>query len=81
MTYHGRWTYKFEEAARRGALGALVVHETAAAGYGWNVHRTQPGALTYCPACKRNAAGAAAGMDSREATVDLSRRVGSTSRR
>ncbi|HEY6620425.1 MAG TPA: M20/M25/M40 family metallo-hydrolase [Steroidobacteraceae bacterium] len=37
MTYYGRWTYKFEEAARRGALGALVVHEAAAAGYGWNV--------------------------------------------
>jgi Zn-dependent M28 family amino/carboxypeptidase len=37
MVYYGRWTYKFEEAARRGAIGALVVHETAAAGYGWNV--------------------------------------------
>jgi Zn-dependent M28 family amino/carboxypeptidase len=37
MTYYGRWTYKFEEAARRGAVGAIVVHETAAAGYGWNV--------------------------------------------
>jgi Zn-dependent M28 family amino/carboxypeptidase len=37
MTYYGRWTYKFEEAARRGAIGAFVVHETAAAGYGWNV--------------------------------------------
>src|ERR1700722_9926359 len=37
MTYYGRWTYKFEEAARRGAIAALVVHETAAAGYGWNV--------------------------------------------
>lgn len=37
MTYYGRWTYKFEEAARRGALAAFVVHETAAAGYGWNV--------------------------------------------
>lgn len=35
MTYYGRWTYKFEEAARQGALGVLVVHETAAAGYGW----------------------------------------------
>lgn len=35
MTYYGRWTYKFEEAARRGALGALVVHETAPASYGW----------------------------------------------
>jgi Zn-dependent M28 family amino/carboxypeptidase len=37
MTYYGRWTYKFEEAARRGATGALLVHETEAAGYGWNV--------------------------------------------
>jgi hypothetical protein len=35
MTYYGRWTYKFEEAARRGALGMLVVHETAPASYGW----------------------------------------------
>lgn len=37
MTYYGRWAYKFEEAARRGAIAALVVHETDAAGYGWNV--------------------------------------------
>jgi len=37
MTYYGRWTYKFDEAARRGAIAALVVHETEAAGYGWNV--------------------------------------------
>ena len=37
MTYYGRWTYKFEEAARRGAVEALVIHETLAAGYGWNV--------------------------------------------
>ena len=35
MTYYGRWTYKYEEAARRGALGVLIVHETAAAAYGW----------------------------------------------
>ncbi len=35
MTYYGRWTYKYEEAARRGALGILIVHETAAASYGW----------------------------------------------
>jgi len=35
MTYYGRWTYKFEEAARRGALGVLIVHETAPASYGW----------------------------------------------
>ncbi|MEX0691729.1 MAG: M28 family metallopeptidase [Gemmatimonadales bacterium] len=37
MTYYGRWTYKFEEAARQGAAGAFVVHETAPAAYGWNV--------------------------------------------
>ncbi|WP_255323097.1 M28 family metallopeptidase [Lysobacter sp. K5869] len=36
MTYYGRWTYKFEEAARRGALGLLIVHETDPASYGWN---------------------------------------------
>jgi Zn-dependent M28 family amino/carboxypeptidase len=35
MTYYGRWTYKFEEAARQGALGALIIHETSGAGYGW----------------------------------------------
>jgi Zn-dependent M28 family amino/carboxypeptidase len=43
MTYYGRWRYKFEEAARRGALGALVIHETEAAGYGWNVASSSPG--------------------------------------
>jgi Zn-dependent M28 family amino/carboxypeptidase len=36
MTYYGRWTYKYEEAARRGAAGVLVVHETVPASYGWN---------------------------------------------
>ncbi|TBV79075.1 PA domain-containing protein, partial [Lysinibacillus sp. OL1] len=36
MTYYGRWTYKYEEAARRGAVGALIVHDTPGAGYGWN---------------------------------------------
>jgi len=39
MTYYGRWTYKFEEAARQGAAGALIVHETEYAGYGWDVVR------------------------------------------
>lgn len=37
MTYYGRWTYKFEEAARQGASGAILVHETEAAGYPWAV--------------------------------------------
>ena len=37
MTYYGRWTYKFEEAERRGAAGMLIVHTTAAASYPWSV--------------------------------------------
>jgi Zn-dependent M28 family amino/carboxypeptidase len=37
MTYYGRWSYKFEEAARQGAAAVLIVHEDAAAGYGWDV--------------------------------------------
>lgn len=37
MTYYGRWTYKFEEAARQGAAAALIVHDTVPAAYGWNV--------------------------------------------
>ncbi|WP_426265757.1 M20/M25/M40 family metallo-hydrolase [Sphingomonas sp. LHG3443-2] len=43
MTYYGRWTYKFEEAARRGAIGAIIVHETEGAGYGWNVVQSAAG--------------------------------------
>ena len=37
MTYYGRWTYKFEEAARQGATAAIVIHETEPASYGWDV--------------------------------------------
>ncbi len=37
MTYYGRWTYKYEEAARQGAAGVLIVHETVPAGYPWLV--------------------------------------------
>lgn len=40
MTYYGRWTYKYEEAARHGAAGVLIIHETEAAGYGWSVVRS-----------------------------------------
>lgn len=39
MTYYGRWTYKFEEAARQGAAAALIVHQTAPAAYGWETVR------------------------------------------
>jgi len=37
LTYYGRWTYKFEEAARHGAIGALIIHRTDLASYGWDV--------------------------------------------
>ncbi len=37
LTYYGRWTYKFEEATRRGAAAALIIHTTPTAGYGWGV--------------------------------------------
>ncbi|MDF7775871.1 M28 family metallopeptidase [Sphingomonas sp. AOB5] len=37
MTYYGRWTYKYEEAARQGAAAAIIVHNTEPAAYGWNV--------------------------------------------
>lgn len=39
LTYYGRWTYKLEEAARRGALGAILIHTTESATYGWPVVR------------------------------------------
>ena len=37
MTYYGRWTYKYEEAGRQGAAGAIIIHDTEPASYGWNV--------------------------------------------
>ena len=37
LTYYGRWTYKFEQAARKGAVGALIIHRTDLASYGWDV--------------------------------------------
>jgi Zn-dependent M28 family amino/carboxypeptidase len=40
MTYYGRWTYKFEEAARKGAVGALIIHRTDLASYAWSVVRS-----------------------------------------
>src|SRR3546814_4778888 len=37
MTYYGRWTYKYEEAARQGAAAAIIIHDTEPAAYGFNV--------------------------------------------
>ncbi len=47
MTYYGRWTYKFEEAARKGAAAALIVHDTAGAAYGWDVVKNSWGGPQY----------------------------------
>ncbi len=46
LTYYGRWTYKYEEALRRGALGAIIIHTTPTAGYGWDVVRNSWGRET-----------------------------------
>ncbi|MBP6004710.1 MAG: M28 family peptidase [Pyrinomonadaceae bacterium] len=47
LTYYGRWTYKLEEAARRGAAGVILIHTNESAGYGWNVVRTSNGNWRY----------------------------------
>jgi Zn-dependent M28 family amino/carboxypeptidase len=47
LTYSGRWTYKFEEAARRGAAGVILLHTTESAGYPWSVVRTSNGSWRF----------------------------------
>src|SRR5689334_2815945 len=47
LTYYGRWTYKYEEAARRGAVGAILLHTDASAGYPWSVVRTSNGSWRF----------------------------------
>jgi Zn-dependent M28 family amino/carboxypeptidase len=68
LTYYGRWTYKYEEALRRGARGALIIHTTPTASYGWDVVRNSWGRES--PFVKLEAGGKAlscAGWISREA--------------
>ena len=56
MTYYGRWTYKFEEAARRGAAAVIIVHETEPAAYGWQVVRnSNTGSKSYLDNADGNA--------------------------
>jgi Zn-dependent M28 family amino/carboxypeptidase len=56
MTYYGRWTYKYEEAARHGAAAAIIVHETIPAAYGWQVVRNSfSGATIMLDAKDKNA--------------------------
>ncbi len=55
MTYYGRWTYKYEEAARHGAAAAIIVHETIPAAYGWQVVRgSNSGAKLWLDAADKN---------------------------
>ncbi|MBS0275443.1 MAG: M28 family peptidase [Proteobacteria bacterium] len=55
MTYYGRWTYKYEEAARQGAAAAIIVHETVPAAYGWQVVRnSNSGAKSWLDAANKN---------------------------
>ena len=63
MTYYGRWTYKFEEAARQGAAGVIIVHETEPAAYGWQVVRNSN-------------TGAKSDLDTPNGNADLRRRAG-----
>ncbi len=77
MTYYGRWPYKFAEAARRGAAAALIVHETAAAGYDWSVPSAK-GDEAYGVALTAGAAQPVPlqGWIRRDVAVDLFRRAG-----
>jgi Zn-dependent M28 family amino/carboxypeptidase len=77
MTYYGRWTYKFEETARRGAIGALVIHETEGAGYGWNTVQAPAGEnynVVLGPGTRQPVL--LQGWLQREQAVDLFRRAG-----
>jgi Zn-dependent M28 family amino/carboxypeptidase len=63
MTYYGRWTYKYEEAARRGAAGVLIVHETDPASYGWNTVKNS-NTNTQFDIVRQNPAGSHTGFES-----------------
>ncbi|GAA0647829.1 M28 family metallopeptidase [Brevundimonas lenta] len=78
MTYYGRWTYKYEEAARKGAAGVLIVHESAPASYGWGTVQNSWQAPQFDivrenPAAERTAVEA---WIQRDVAVDLFRRSG-----
>ncbi|MES2315897.1 MAG: M28 family metallopeptidase [Pseudomonadota bacterium] len=78
MTYYGRWTYKFEEMARRGALGTIIVHETAPASYGWPTVKNSNTNVMY-DIVRKEPAKAHATMEAwiqRDLTADLFKRAG-----
>ncbi|MFC4309148.1 M28 family metallopeptidase [Steroidobacter flavus] len=78
MTYYGRWTYKFEEAARRGAAGVLVIHEEAPAAYPWATPANSDAAPMF-DILRRNPLEQHTPMEGwihRDAAVDLFKRAG-----
>jgi Zn-dependent M28 family amino/carboxypeptidase len=78
MTYYGRWTYKYEELARRGALGTLIVHETAPASYGWATVKNSNANVQY-DVVRKNPLEAHAPVEAwiqRDLAVDLFKRAG-----
>ncbi|MGV9008781.1 M28 family metallopeptidase [Brevundimonas sp.] len=78
MTYYGRWTYKYEEAARQGAAGVIIVHETAPASYGWATV-TNSWSGPQFDIVRQNAAAERVGMEAwiqRDVAVDLFQRAG-----
>ena len=78
MTYYGRWTYKYEEAARQGALGMLIVHETAPAAYGWATVKNSNANAQFdiVRADPAKAHALVQGWIQRDVTVDLFRKAG-----
>ena len=78
MTFYGRWTYKYEEMARRGALGTIIVHETAPASYGWPTVKNSNTNVMY-DIVRKNPAKAHAPMEAwiqADVTADLFKRAG-----
>lgn len=78
MTYYGRWTYKYEELARRGALGTIIVHETAPASYGWATVKNSNTNVMY-DIVRKDPAKSHAPMEAwiqRDAVADLFKRAG-----
>lgn len=78
MTYYGRWTYKYEEAARQGAAGVIIVHETAPASYGWATVQNSWSGPQF-DIVRANAAAERVPMEAwmqRDVAVDLFRRAG-----
>lgn len=72
MTYYGRWTYKFEEAARQGAAGCLIIHETVPAGYPWLVVRNSwSGASLYLDQSGNNYQPDVLGWITRDAAIKI----------